>query len=208
MSFLYRSDALILQTVCLHLSLCYSNKSQWFAAFSELRVRVLLPRSEYHLDILDILDILELCHESWNCYHAEFNCCILELLGTDCRGKPIWKKIIGDNGTIMASSCGMTMADFIGPYGEHALNWLSQYTTCTNPGSITVKCQSNFPFSTIRFPDLYFYPHLVDTSWDQKLHFISNRDRPTSFPYWQCKHVQVIALLAIRQDPFGWSYKK
>ncbi len=30
------------------------------------------------------LGILELCHESWNSYHAEFNCCNLELLWTDC----------------------------------------------------------------------------------------------------------------------------
>ena len=30
------------------------------------------------------LGISELCHESWNSCHAEFNCCILELLGTDC----------------------------------------------------------------------------------------------------------------------------
>ena len=45
----------------------------------------------------------------------------------------MWKKIIGENGTpiivinrffqsILASSCGTTMADFIGPYGKHALN--------------------------------------------------------------------------------------
>ncbi len=45
------------------------------------------------------------------------------------RGKPMWKKIIGDNGiividrffSILASSSGTTMADFIGPYGERAL---------------------------------------------------------------------------------------
>ena len=46
--------------VCSRLSLCYSNKSQQFAAFSELRVRPLLPHSEYLL-----------CGEgnwvSWNC---------------------------------------------------------------------------------------------------------------------------------------------
>ena len=30
------------------------------------------------------LGILELCHESCNSYHVEFNCYILELLGTDC----------------------------------------------------------------------------------------------------------------------------
>ncbi len=35
--------------VCLCLSLCYSNKSQRFSAFSELRGRALLPRSEYLL---------------------------------------------------------------------------------------------------------------------------------------------------------------
>ena len=28
---------------------------------------------------------MELCHESWNSYHAEFNCWILELLRADCR---------------------------------------------------------------------------------------------------------------------------
>ncbi len=33
------------------------------------------------------LGILELCHESWNCYHVEFNCCILELLWTDWVGR-------------------------------------------------------------------------------------------------------------------------
>ncbi len=49
------------------------------------------------------------------------------------RGKQMWKTVIADNSiivinryfSILASSCGMTMADFIGPYGrygEHALN--------------------------------------------------------------------------------------
>ena len=45
------------------------------------------------------------------------------------RGKPMWKSIIGDNIividwflSILASSSRMTVADFIGPYGEHALN--------------------------------------------------------------------------------------
>ncbi len=33
----------------------------------------------------------------------------------------MWKNIIGDNGTILASFCERTVADFIGPYGKHAL---------------------------------------------------------------------------------------
>ncbi len=39
-----------------------------------------------------------------------------------------WKKVIGVYNchslslSLLASSCGTTMADFIGPYGEHALN--------------------------------------------------------------------------------------
>ena len=54
------------------------------------------------------------------------------------RGKPMWKDVIGDNiividsffFSILASSYGMTMADFLGPYGEHALKPSSYTPTC------------------------------------------------------------------------------